>query len=51
MTILYLSLGVTNVKNLKDCIVLLKRYAAETSSDSPNDIMIPSLKLKARMLL
>lgn len=46
MTILYLGLGIANLKNIRDSVNLIKNYQAESLRDNPNDIMIPALKLK-----
>lgn len=51
MTVLYLGLGIANIKNLRDSIVMIKNYIIESTRDNPNDIMVPALKLKSRMLV
>jgi hypothetical protein len=49
MTILYLGLGLVNIKNLRDCLTTLKNFSM-LGMDNPNDVMLPSLKLKEKML-
>ena len=51
MTVLYLGLGLVNLKNLRDCLIMIKNFARQSGQDNPNDIMLPSLKLKQRMLM
>ena len=48
--VLYLFLGYTNVKNLRLCMALLKLFIYDTLRANPNDMMLPSLRLKLRML-
>eukprot|EP00347_Sterkiella_histriomuscorum_P011895 403370686 len=50
MAVLYLGLGLVNLKNLRETINMIKGYQTQSMRDNPNDIMLPALKLKETIL-
>ena len=50
IVILYLGLGITNVKNLRENLITFRNYIAQNVRDN-NLVMIPAMKLKFSILL
>jgi len=52
MTILYVGLGVVNLRSTKQCLVVVNAFREQSERDDPNNnIMGPQLELKQKNLL
>jgi hypothetical protein len=51
MTILFLGIGFSNLKSIKECLVVVKAFRQQAEREDPNNVMTASLMLKQKNLM